>query len=60
MSVAKCERKSARGFTMVELMVVIAIIGVLIGILVPGLAAAYRAAMNMQCQSSKKRSAQMR
>jgi prepilin-type processing-associated H-X9-DG protein len=39
---------------MVELMVVIAIIGVLIGILIPGLGAAQRFAENLQCQNNLK------
>jgi prepilin-type N-terminal cleavage/methylation domain-containing protein/prepilin-type processing-associated H-X9-DG protein len=45
-------RREPAGFTMVELMVVIAIIGIMIAILVPGLGAAYRFAQNLECQNN--------
>src|SRR5439155_8479458 len=45
-------RQKARGFTLVELLVVIAIIAVLIAVLLPALAAARRQAIKIKCQSN--------
>ncbi|MEM9353014.1 MAG: DUF1559 domain-containing protein [Planctomycetota bacterium] len=43
-----------RGFTLVELLVVIAIVGVLIGLLLPAIQAAREAARRMQCSNNLK------
>jgi prepilin-type N-terminal cleavage/methylation domain-containing protein/prepilin-type processing-associated H-X9-DG protein len=45
---------TARAFTLVELLVVLAIIAVLISLLMPALASARKAAVNLQCQTSLK------
>lgn len=47
-------RSSTRGFTLVELLVVIAIIGILIGLLLPAVQAAREAARRMQCANNLK------
>ncbi len=45
-------RKRIRGFTLVELLVVIAVIGVLIGLLVPVLSAARKSAAKAKCANN--------
>ncbi len=42
------------GFTLVELLVVLAIIGILVGLLLPAIAAAREAARRSQCQSNQR------
>ncbi|MDO5310022.1 MAG: DUF1559 domain-containing protein [Planctomycetia bacterium] len=44
--------RAATGFTLVELLIVIAIIGILIGLLLPAVQAAREAARRMQCSSN--------
>jgi prepilin-type N-terminal cleavage/methylation domain-containing protein/prepilin-type processing-associated H-X9-DG protein len=45
-------RTTRRAFTLVELIVVIAIIGILVGLLMPGIGSAWQVAQTMQCQTN--------
>ena len=47
-----CKHNEVRGFTLVELLVVIAIVGVLVGLLLPAIQAAREAARRTQCKNN--------
>ncbi len=47
-------RRTAHGFTVVELLVVVAVIGILVGLLLPAVQAAREAARRLQCVSNLK------
>jgi len=53
-SQARPARGNRRGFTLVELLVVIAIIGILVGLLLPAVQAAREAARKMSCRNNLK------
>lgn len=50
----KTERRKRLGFTLVELLVVIAIVGILVGLLLPAVQAAREAARRLQCANNLK------
>src|SRR5699024_5186845 len=52
--ITPCRQRHIRGFTRIELLVVITIISLLIAILLPALSAARKAAQTIQCMSNQR------
>jgi prepilin-type N-terminal cleavage/methylation domain-containing protein len=54
MSAVRRHRKDSRGFTLVELLVVVAVIAILVALLLPAIQAAREAARRADCQNNLK------